>query len=90
MISAYIDTLDVFRIHFNEFEDLYLQVMKQKWQGRGQEKESLNRKIYFLYLSPNLSSQDKSVFVLMNFVSNSLMLSFLIFPTASKVSMFNA
>ena len=33
VISAYIDTLGVFRVHFNEFEDLYLQVMKQKWQG---------------------------------------------------------
>ncbi|EEM83740.1 hypothetical protein bthur0011_22200 [Bacillus thuringiensis serovar huazhongensis BGSC 4BD1] len=32
VISAYIDTLGAFRVHFNEFEDLYLQVMKQKWQ----------------------------------------------------------
>lgn len=33
VITAYIDTLGAFRVHFNEFEDLYLQAMKQKWQG---------------------------------------------------------
>lgn len=29
VISTYIDTLGAFRVHFKEFEELYLQVMKQ-------------------------------------------------------------
>ncbi|MBE7103726.1 protein kinase [Bacillus cereus] len=33
VISAYFDTLRAFRVHFKEFEDLYLKVMKQEWEG---------------------------------------------------------
>ncbi|MES5929868.1 protein kinase [Bacillus cereus group sp. MG9] len=33
VISAYIDTLGAFRVHFKEFEELYLKVMKQEWEG---------------------------------------------------------
>ncbi|MFB6649762.1 protein kinase [Bacillus toyonensis] len=33
VISAYIDSLGAFRVHFKEFEDLFLQVMKQRWEG---------------------------------------------------------
>ncbi|PFV31373.1 protein kinase [Bacillus thuringiensis] len=33
VVFAYIDILGAFRVHFNEFEDFYLKVMKQKWEG---------------------------------------------------------
>ncbi|MBE7121704.1 protein kinase [Bacillus cereus] len=33
VITAYIDTLRAFRVHFKEFEELYLKVMKQEWGG---------------------------------------------------------
>ncbi|HDX9637266.1 TPA: hypothetical protein ROY20_005171 [Bacillus cereus] len=33
VVFTYIDLLGAFRVHFNEFEDLYLKVMKQKWEG---------------------------------------------------------
>ncbi|MBH0358389.1 protein kinase [Bacillus toyonensis] len=33
VLFAYIDTLGAFCLHFNEFEDLYLKVMKQEWEG---------------------------------------------------------
>ncbi|WP_255292186.1 protein kinase [Bacillus thuringiensis] len=33
VVFTYIDLLGAFRFHFNDFEDLYLKVMKQKWEG---------------------------------------------------------
>ncbi|PDY87076.1 protein kinase [Bacillus cereus] len=33
VIFAYINILSAFRVHFNDFEDLYLKVMKQEWEG---------------------------------------------------------